>query len=163
MFSTNQQAYIEALLPTYAKEGYKYYVCYTNTMVNSGYYYSADPDLYVIFSKERISATDAYTFDIAESSIIVAVRCGNYSTSSNANNSARLTVTDYAAQTLTVPEYEHIYTNAEFQTYALQPDYYLTSRGETNVQIQALSFIVLVIALYAFIRKLWKRAGLRSI
>ncbi len=157
MFSSNQQAYIDALLPTYAKEGYKYYVCYTNTLVNSSYYYSTDPDLYVIFSQERISAADAYTFDIAEPSILVSVRSGNYSTNSNANNGARVTVSDYSAQELIIQPYEHVYTNAEFESYALQPDYYLGTGGETNVQVQGVSFIILVIAFYIFIRKLWRK------
>lgn len=157
MFSTNQQAYIEALLPTYAKEGYKYYVAYTDSVANSGYYTSTNPDLYVLFSKKRISAKDAYIYDVQDDSIIVAVRCGNYSSSSSANNSERVVVSDYSAKTLSIPVYEHIYTNAEFESYALQPDYYLNSVGETNVQVQANSFILLTIALFLALSKLWFR------
>lgn len=155
MFSTAQQAYIEALLPTYAKEGYKYYVVYSDNVANSGYYTSTDPDLYAVFSKERISAQDAYTYDIGDSSIIVTVRSGNYSSSSSAVNTDRIVVEDYAAQTLSINPYEHVYTNAEFETYALQPDYYLASGGETNVQIQGVSFLMLIIALFLALNRLW--------
>lgn len=155
MFSTAQQAYIEALLPTYAKEGYKYYVVYSDNVANSGYYASTDPDLYAVFSKERISAQDAYTYDIGDSSIIVTVRSGNYSSSSSAVNTDRIVVEDYAAQTLSINPYEHVYTNAEFETYALQPDYYLASGGETNVQIQSVSFLMLIIALFLALNRLW--------
>ena len=95
MFSTAQQAYIEALLPTYAKDGYKYYVVYSNTVANSGFYGSTDPDLYVVFSKKAISAKNAYSYGIGDSSILVTVRSGNYSSSSSANNDDRITISCY--------------------------------------------------------------------
>lgn len=155
MFSTAQQAYIDALLPTYAKEGYKYYVVYTNTNTSGVYNTSSYPDLYAIFSKKAISAEDAYTFNVEDSSIIVAVRCGNYSSSSYSNNSDRVVVNDYSAQTLTIEPYEHIYTNARFNTYALQPDYYLGSGGAANVQVQTISFAIFFIALFVGLSKLW--------
>lgn len=154
MFSTAQQAYIDALLPTYAKDGYKYYVVYSDNVANSGYYTSANPDLYAVFSKETISAKDAYTYDVGDSSIIVTVRSSNYSSSNSANNDARVVVEDYAAGTLTVPKYEHIYTNAEFEGHTLQPDYYLTTGGETNVQIEALTIAVLAVFFFIALRKL---------
>lgn len=157
MFSTAQQAYIEALLPTYAKEGYQYYVAYSHTVVGSGYYTPTDPDLYVIFSKEAISAQDAYTYDIQDDSIIVTVRSSNYSSSSSAVNTDRVVVEEYSAQTLTIDQYEHIYTNADFESYALQPDYYLSSGGETNVQIQTLTFVVIALFLFVALRKLWHK------
>ena len=155
MFSTAQQAYIEALLPTYAKEGYKFYVVYSNTMVNNNWGASTDPDLYAVFSKEAISAKDAYTYDVGDSSILVTIRSGNYSSSSSAVNTDRVVVEDYAAQTLSINPYEHIYTNAEFETYALQPDYYLASGGETNVQLQGNTFLILIVVLFLVVNRLW--------
>ena len=155
MFSTSQQAYIDALLPTYAKEGYKYYVVYSNTMVNNNWGTSTDPDLYAVFSKKAISAQDAYTYDVEDSSILVTIRSGNYSSSSSAVNTDRVVVTDYAAQTLSINPYEHIYTNAEFETYALQPDYYLASGGETNVQLQGNTFLILIVVIFLVLNRLW--------
>lgn len=154
MFSTAQQAYIDAILPTYAKDGYKYYVVYSNNVANSGYFSSADPDLYAVFSKETISAKDAYTYDIGDSAILVSIRSSNYSSSSSANNSDRVVVTDFNSKTLSVPVYEHIYTNSEFTGHTLQPDYYLTTGGETNVQIEALTTIVLAVVVFVALRKL---------
>ena len=155
MFSTAQQAYIDALLPTYAKEGYKYYVVYSDNVSNSGYYGSTDPDLYAIFSKEQITGQDGYTYDVPDDSIIISVRTSNYSSSSSAVNTDRVVVEDYTAQTLTVNPYEHIYTNAEFSGHTLQPDYYLASGGETNVQIEAINFVILTIFIFTLLRKLW--------
>lgn len=154
MFSTAQQAYIDALLPTYAKDGYKYYVVYSDNVANSGYYSSANPDLYAVFSKETISAQDAYTYDVGDSSILLTIRSSNYSSSNTANNTDRIVVSDYAAKTLEIPEYEHIYTNAEFTGHTLQPDYYLTTGGETNVQIEALTIAVLAVVFFVAFRKL---------
>lgn len=155
MFSTAQQAYIDALLPTYAKDGYKYYVVYSNNVNNSGYYTSTDPDLYALFSKETISAQDAYTYDIGDSAILVTIRSGNYSSSNIANNSDRIVVTEYTGNTLQIPVYEHVYTNAAFNEYILQPDYYLASGGETNVQIQSISFIILIAGIFVLLNKLF--------
>lgn len=155
MFSTSQQAYIDALLPTYAKDGYKYYVIYSNNMANSGYGSTSHPDLYALFSKKAISAKNAYSFSVEDSSILVAVRSSNYSSSSSANNSARIVVQDYSPGTLKIPECEHIYTNAEFTGYTLQPDYYLSTGGETNVQIQAISLIMLSVLFLSMLYRLW--------
>ena len=155
MFSTAQKDYIEALLPTYAKDGYKYYVVYTDSVSNSSSWYSSEPDLYAIFSKKAISAKSAYSYDIGESSIIVSVRTGNYSSNSSAVNDSRVTVSDYAAQSINIAEYEHIYTNAEFEGHTLQPDYYLASGGETNVQVKTISFIMLIVCAYIMLSKLW--------
>lgn len=155
MFSTAQQAYIDALLPTYAKDGYKYYVVYTDSVSNSSSWYSSEPDLYAIFSKKAISAKSAYSYDIGESSIIVSIRTGNYSSNSSAVNDSRVTVADYTSQTLSIAEYEHIYTNAEFEGHTLQPDYYLASGGETNVQIETISLIMLIICAYILLSRLW--------
>ena len=155
MFSTSQQAYIEALLPTYAEDGYKYYVVYSDNVANSGYYTSTNPDLYAVFSKETISAKNAYSYDVGDSSIIVSIRSSNYSSSNNANNDERVVVSDYAAQTLVIPKYEHIYTNAEFTGHTLQPDYYLASGGETNVQVKTISFIMLIVCAYIVLSRLF--------
>lgn len=144
MFSTAQQEYIKTLLPTFAKEGYKYYVAYSDSLYSSNNYSSYRPDLYIIFSKKSISASDAYSYDIQEPAVIVSIRSYNYSSYSSVNNSARVTVTNYTQSRFTIEPYEHIYTNAEFQGVALQPDYNLISGGETNVRLEAISFVLLI-------------------
>lgn len=155
MFSDAQQRYIDALLPTYAKEGYKYYVIYTNSVASGGFYTSTEPDLYAVFSKTPISAQDAYTYGVGESSILVTIRSYNYSSSSSANNSDRVVVTDFSSRSLEIPGFEHVYTNAEFTGHTLQPDYYLASGGETNVQIEAISFILLIVGFFVILYNLW--------
>ena len=157
MFSTAQQAYIDAILPTYAKDGYKYYVVYSNNVASGSSYYSTSPDLYALFSKSPISAQDAYTFSLEDSSVLVAVRSGNYSSSSSAVNTARVSASEYTQTTLTVDKYEHIYTNAEFEGITLQPDYNLISGGETNVRLESITFIMLVVIFLAGARMLFSR------
>lgn len=158
MFSTAQQEYINTLLPTYAKEGYKYYVVYSNTLVNSGISSSTYPDLYAVFSKSAISAQNAYAYDVPDDAVVVAVRSGNYSSYSSANNDSRVVVkTVTSGYTLEIDNYEHIYTNAEFTGIALQPDYNLISGGETNVRLEAISFILLVSVILSLLGTLFKR------
>ena len=144
MFNTAQQEYIKTLLPTFAKEGYKYYVAYSDSLYSNNSYSSYRPDLYVLFSKKAISATDAYSYDIQEPAILVSVRTYNYSSYNGANNASRVTVVNFTQSTLNIEPYEHVYTNAEFQGVALQPDYNLISGGETNVRLEAISFVLLV-------------------
>ena len=161
MFSTNQINYIDSFLATYAAEEFSYYVAYTNTNVGSGYY-TTEPDLYIIFSTEEIKASDGYNYSIPSGSIQFAILTGNYSSNNSANNDERVVQSTLQAQNLKIDSYEHIYTNAVFEAYALQPDYYLTTRGETNVQVKSVSFILLFVCIFLGIRSLWCR-GKRSI
>lgn len=158
MFSTAQQEYIKALLPTYAKEGYKSYVIYSNTVVSSGISSTTYPDLYAVFSKSTISAQDAYAYDVPDDAVVVAVRSVNYSSYGSVNNDSRVTVkTVSEGYRLNIEKYEHIYTNAEFTGIALQPDYNLISGGETNVRLEAISFILLVSVILSLLGTLFKR------
>lgn len=156
MFSTAQQEYIKTLLPTYAKEGYKFYVAYTDSLYSNNSYSSYRPDLYVVFSKKAISARNAYSYDFQESSILVSVRSYNYMSYSSANNSARITVSNYTQKSLSIEPYEHVYTNAEFQGVALQPDYNLISGGEMNVRLESISFVLLVSLIVSLLSRVFR-------
>ena len=156
MFSTNQIEYVKTLLPTYANQGYKYYIAYTNN--DNTNYYSTNPDLYVIFSKDKITASDGYNYSVnPEETVIISIRTGNYSTSTSADNSERVLVNQYVNETLFIDEWEHIYTNAEFTGHTLQPDYNLISGGETNVRLEAITFVLLVYLLITIGSKLFRR------
>lgn len=156
MFSTNQIEYVKTLLPTYAEQGYKYYIAYTNN--DNTNYYSTNPDLYIIFSQDKITASDGYNYELnPETSVIITIRTGNYSSSSSANNDERVVVNQYVNETLFIDEWEHIYTNAEFTGHTLQPDYNLISGGETNVRLEAITFVLLVSLFITIGSKLFRR------
>ena len=157
MFSTNQIEYIKTFLPTYANQGYKYYIAYTNNDSSSSYY-NTDPDLYILFSKDKIEASSGYRYSVnPEETIIISIRTGNYSSSNNANNTERVVVNQFVNDSFFVDEWEHIYTNAEFGSYVLQPDYNLISGGETNVRLEAITFVLLVSLLITIGSKLFRR------
>lgn len=160
MFSTAQQSYIDSLLPTFAKDGYKYYVVYTNSLYSGSYYGSTNPDLYFVLSKKSIKAKNGYSYTLESDSIFVSCRTVNYSSSNSANNGNRITVEDYTGNTLNIESYEHIYTNAEFSGVSLQPDIYLSSRGLNNAYQQVISFSLLFIFAFVLLKRLWfKRFG----
>ena len=154
MFTTAQQEYIKTLLPTFAKDGYKYYVVYTDSLYNNDSY-SYGPDLYFIFSKKSISATQAYFYDIEGPAVLVSVRTYNYS-SYGSNKSARVNVSSYTKKTLSIDPYEHIYTNADFEGVSLQPDYNLISGGETNVRLEAISFVLIVSLIISLLSRVFR-------
>lgn len=154
MFSTSQQEYIKSIIPTYAKEGYRYYIVFSNSVgSNSGSYY-AEPDLYFYFSKKEITSETAYRYTFEGDVLVVAVRSYNYSSYNGANNTARVSVSERTSKTLSIDVYEHVYTNAKFETVALQPDYNLISGGETNVRLEAITFILLFIVIFSALSRL---------
>ena len=155
MFSTNQINYIQSFLPTYAQQGYKSYIAYTDS-TNTSSYYQTKPDLYIIFSKSVITASDGYSYNVPEDSLRLSIRTGNYSSSSTANNSDRVVVEPYSGH-LSLDEFEHVYTNATFTGYTVQPDINLINGGETNVRIEAISHILIFVIGIVFITSLFRK------
>lgn len=143
MFSTAQLEYIKAYLPTYAKQGYKFYLCYSDSNSGGGLGSQTQPDLYIIFSKSEIKQTTLYRYSVGDDSVLLSIRTGNYSTY---NSQARVTVSDETRSNVQINNYEHVFTNAAAQseTVSYQPDFYLSSGGDTNVKLEAVSFILLV-------------------
>ncbi len=150
MFSTAQEQFLKSLLPTMLENGYTHYIAYTYTNINNGgWNYTPNPDLYVVFSKQPITAINGYSYTVPADSVRYIVRTGNYSTSSTANNSERV-VTEAFSGRLSVDVYEHIYTNAEFVGVALQPDFGYESGVYSNYVSIALTLsVVCILLLYA--------------
>lgn len=52
MFSTAQNDYLKSLIPAMRRQGYRYYLAYSDNDRDNNY----NPDLYVIFAKDKIMA-----------------------------------------------------------------------------------------------------------
>lgn len=155
MFSTAQTELLSSLVPTLAADGYKYYVAYTNAQYSG--YYNSNPDLYVVFSEEPIQAEGGYMFNVPAGSIQYAIRTGNYSSSSSANNSDRITAQDFSGS-LHVDVYEHIYTNAEYSTGSLvMPDINYRGGGEQLEKTNALGLVCTALLLFVVFCSFFKR------
>lgn len=128
MFSTTQDNILKTLIPVMRRQGYKYYLAYTNTDTESSWNSSSKVDLYVIFSSEEISADSQYRYVIPAGSVRYSIRSSNYSSGNNAVNTARYVSESYSGN-VTVQPYEHIYTNAEFASYSVQPDILYDAQG----------------------------------
>lgn len=115
MFNTAQKDLIESLVPLMRKEGYDYYVAYTYTSTSSGLNRTVQPDLYIVFSRDKLSFTSSYSFNCPDGSVRFACRTVNYSTSQYGVNTDRI-VKSSVNGNITVDPYEHIYTNAEYST-----------------------------------------------
>ena len=137
------------------ERGYLYYVAYTSTYTDS--YYRYEPDLYLVFSQEKITATTAYSYTVPKGSIMYIVRTVNYSSNNNAVNTARVTSQSYSG-TFTVDAYEHLYSNAEFSGSTIQPD--ILSKGvKQNEILNAQSIVVLAFFLFIVF---WKMCTFRK-
>lgn len=128
MFSTNQDNIIKTLVPAMRRQGYRYYIAYTNTSTESSWNSSSEVDLYIIFSSEEILANSQYSYSVPDGAVRYSIRSGNYSTSNNAVNTERLVSSSFSG-TVNIDVYEHVYTNAEFSGYSVQPDILYTAQG----------------------------------
>ncbi len=150
MFNTAQKDIIENLVPLMRKEGYKYYVAYTNTNTDSGYNRTVQPDLYIVFSKSDLSFTSDYTFTCSGESVRFTCRTVNYSSSNYAVNSERI-VKSSVSGNINIKPYEHIYTNAEYQTSVgiRHPDILYSTEGGYAYDV-SLAFTVAVCCVLLF-------------
>jgi hypothetical protein len=139
MFSDAQQGYIAALVANMRDE-YPYYIAYSD--FRNGNYESAS--IYVIFTKEKITARGLYSYEIA-SGVKYALITSNYS--SYNTNTARTVVNSFNGGVVTIPIYEFIYTNAEFASSSVQPDINKLYGGDYNAQLQTTNFIFVVACL----------------
>lgn len=155
MFSTVQQEVVESIVPTYLAKGYKFYVCYTHTNLNSGYGSTAEPDLCFIFSKGEITANSGYSYTIPQGSIMLKYRTSNYSSSQYAVNTDRLVQTSYSGR-LNINVYEHIYSNATFsESSVIQPDISI-KESVNNGYLQANFYVIAAFLLVYCILFSWK-------
>lgn len=157
LFNDAQQSYIEYLVPTMRKEGYTYYVAYSNTDTSSGYYGSREPDLYIVFSTSEITASTAYRYSVPSGSVRYICRTNNYSSSNYAVNTERVT-SDSFSGTLSIDVYEHVYSNANYTSGTVQPDI-LKGERTTNEYLQANGILLAAFLLFVVF---WKMCTFRK-
>ena len=148
MFSTAQNDYLKSLVPVMRQQGYRYYVAYSDNDRSNNY----DPDLYVIFSKDKITANSLYSYIVPAGSVRYSIITSN--TSYN-NTAYRVITASVGASTVSVDRYEHIYSNAApaTDTVQLQPDILYT--GEVYVR-ETVSAVGIVLVIGLFVSWFWK-------
>lgn len=144
MFNTAQQQIIDELVPSYMAQGYKSYIVYTLT--NTDGYYSNKPDLCFIFSKSDIIGSSAYEY-MAQDCVKILYRTGNYSSGNYADNSERLALSSFSGR-LSIPVYEHVYTNVSFSSSLVMPD--ITVKEIQHNGYQQATFYIIAVFLFVF-------------
>lgn len=142
MFSTAQNDYLKSLVPVMRQQGYRYYIAYSDNDRDNNY----NPDLYVIFAKDKITANSLYSYSVPAGSVRYSIITSN--TSYN-NTAYRVTTAFVGASTVNIDRYEHIYSNAApvTDTVQLQPDILYTGEVYARETVSAVG-IVLVIGLF---------------
>lgn len=149
MFSTAQMDIMRPLVAEMRDQGYLYYLAYQNYSSSS----SGDFDIYMIFSKESITAADMYIYNVPGNSIKYSIRSGNAYTN---NLTPRLvTETLSSSSTVVIREYQHISTNAAFTTSIVQPDLFLEVK-QYETQGSLLFIVCVFLCLFSFF-KLFRR------
>lgn len=114
MFTDIEYTYLKNMVETYILKGdYVSYLAYTYTNISDNYS-NESPEMYIIFSKSDIEAS-GNTFIIPEESITISIDTN--SASRNSNNGPRYTFTE-SVSSVSVPNYEFIYSNAVNTKYA---------------------------------------------
>lgn len=116
MFSTSQQDMTKSLTSSYFENGFKYYIVHTNTKLDDSYNNYNFYDLTFYFSKSPINVNNN-KFTFSGDVIKINAISRNVSTSNNDNKLNRMNVSTFNGSSVTVPIYEHIYTNADGQIY----------------------------------------------
>lgn len=147
MWSEVNKDYVVDLIKTHEKE-YPYYVAFTNTNVDGGYNTQV-PSFYVYLSKEPIKHVDLYSFEISDS-IVYEVYSSNASIT---HQQQRVNIFTFSG-TLYIDVYEFIYTNAESESYTIQPDVLLTNDYVTQNHFDAVSIIMLIVVFGSVFYKL---------
>lgn len=156
MFSTNQLEIVKSLVPTMREQGYKYYIAYTNTNTDSNWNSTSnEPDLYFVFSTDKIIAQSGYKYTIPENSIQYVCRSSNYSTNISGVNTDRIKKQSISGQ-LNINLYEHIYSNAEYGESVVMPDILGGEQYAESVYTQATNFILGAFLFFVVIWEMWK-------
>lgn len=147
MWSEINNEYVKSLIISNRGE-YPYYVAHTCTYWGS--YSTADkPSFKVYFSKEPITANGRYSYVFADSVVCYSVISSNASSNYNSERVSTSTVNG----TVTIDDYEFIYTNAEFNGETLQPDI-TASLGVQQSHFDGVSLILLVVLLGSVVFRL---------
>lgn len=150
MWSDSYRDYVKQLAESNRGE-YPYYIAHTCTYwgVNNS---SAYPSFKVYFSKEPITATDLYTYVLPSNSLVYSVIGGS---ANNNYHSQRVSTSQYSGR-LVVDDYEFIYSNAEYNTNAVQPDI-LSTVNVSQAHFDGVSLILLIVLLTSVVVKLIRR------
>ena len=150
MFSEVQREWIAHFVKSNFKD-YPYYIAYTNTNFNQTS--SNDYNFYIIISKDKITANSRYSYTLQNLSNCICLGVRSSNASYNYHNE-RVVNQSLSSTNISIDNYEFVYTNAEFQTYSMQPNVlqetYVTESTFNGVSI-ALFIVLLSVLLFKFI------------
>lgn len=144
MFSVAQMDIMRPLVAQMRDKGYLYYVAWGNVLSST----TNDYDIYMIFAEDPITANTMYTYAIPDGSIKYSIRSGNAYSNQTA---ARITTSVIGATTLTINDYQHCSTNAEFGTAVIQPDLFFTEVQGYETQGGTLFMLIVFLFVFAFV------------
>lgn len=131
MLSTAQKDFIDLFVSQHYKQGYKYYICHTNTNLTNASQYTFY-DLTFYFSKEPIKELNDYTFGTSGTWLAYDVMTRNASNNQSETKENRIKKITHNSN-VTIDKYEFILTNSEnsyyMNTLALEEISYLTNIG----------------------------------
>ena len=148
MFTQVEENYIKALINTYKKQGYNYYLCHTITETNNNY------DICLYVSKEEIKSVSSTTFDLTNAIGIYIDSSQRNDNNYNLSTHTRDLMFDGNITTIvSVNQAEFIYTNATY-TYTesstvINPD--LLVQGSESVEMFTMVGVIQIVLIITFI------------
>lgn len=129
--------YCKNIIATNRKE-YPYYVVASNTNINS--YSYTEPVVYIYLAKDEIKSNGTFAYVLPAGSKRLGIVSNN---ASERYNGQRVTTTSYSGS-LTINEYEWVYTNAKTGTVVAVPDLVDTFPA-TNTCFTAIGIIISIL------------------
>lgn len=111
MLSTAQMDFVENFIAQQYKEGYVYYVVFTNTNMSNVSSYNFR-DLSIVVSKFPINCQNSYTFKSSNACVRYNIITRNASNNRDDDRIERLQKTNLSSLNLSINNYEFIITNA---------------------------------------------------
>ena len=156
MISTVQKDFIEMFVAQHYKQGYKYYICHTNTNLTNPMTYNFY-DLTFYFSKEPIKELNDYTFATNSTWKAYEVITRNVSNNQSDSKVERIKEISHKSN-VTIDNYEFILTNSENSYYmnviATEEISYLSNIGY-NISLN--DYIIIPVLLSALLIFQWLR------
>ena len=149
MLSVQELEYVTSLINTYKFQGYKYYLCSTNSDTSNL------TDIYLYLSKKEIKAINNSIFTI-DNGIVVKI---DDSYRYNEKNKVLTIENSVVGNVFTIDEYEYVYTNCKYdttETTIVYPDMLLSnsSNFDTITFYGITSFMIISIFLYLFTKSI---------
>lgn len=149
MISSDVQNYLKSLIKTYSEQGYYNYLAHSYTRR----YNEQEYNLVVYLSKDDITNSSLYTFNVSGDSLVLYLNTSSYYDSEY----PAIKVQKYNGGRVDISNYETVLTNSTSTAVTVQQVDIMQERGLTNETFLAVSIALGVAVVVYAINGIWSK------